>query len=341
MRTRTSSRGRERRREAWWDWALVMGAVHLPLVVLAIGPENPVIVVLATALLGIGLAMGGVIVLHHAAHRRFGRSWRANAVALHSAAPSGFWLRHWAAKHQVHHRVPAVYPDDAFTNVAAGILRFHPMAPLRPWHRYQPVYAWLVYALAWLGDLVSQLIFLHTGVVSGADQDERFPRVQSFLLEKAMAGVVLAPYVALAGDPARLLLCLAISLLLGGLVAACLVVVGHINVGIRTDPDLPSDWREHVLATTASFSTGSSLVSVFSGGLTLHAAHHLRPAGTRRELRDLHDQLQRARDPARPLIEFVTFRAALHGHVTTLKQLGSESADVPREHLKEIDGATR
>lgn len=340
MRTRISLQDRKRRREAWWDWALVMGAVHLPLAVLAIGPPSPVVVFTSTAVLGAGLAMGGVIVLHHAAHRRFGRSWKVNAAALHSAAPTGFWLRHWAAKHQVHHRVPAVYPDDAFTNVAAGVLRFHPMAPLRPWHRYQPVYAWFVYALAWLGDLVSQFIFLCTGRISGADREARFLRVRSFLVEKAMAGVVLAPYVALTADLGRLLACLVAGLGLGGLVAACLVVVGHINVGVRTDMEPSSDWREHVLATTASFAAGSALVSVFSGGLTLHAAHHLRPVGTRRELRDLHAQLRRAEgDP--PLIEFSTFRAALRGHVTTLKQLGTTSSGIPREATQEIDGATR
>lgn len=82
------------------------------------GSENPVNGVLATALRS-RFGHGWCDRAAPRAHHRFGRSWQVNAVALRSAVSTGFWLRHWAAKHQVHYRVPAVYPDDAFTNVAA------------------------------------------------------------------------------------------------------------------------------------------------------------------------------------------------------------------------------
>lgn len=45
-------------------------------------------------------------------------------------------------------------------------------------------------------------------------------------------------------------------------------------------------------AVSASFSVDSRVAGFIFGGLTLHAAHHLRPLATRAELRQVHERLR-------------------------------------------------
>src|SRR5262249_2615187 len=115
------------------------------------------------------------------------------------------------------------------------------------------------------------------------------------------------------------------------------------NIGLTATSTVPTEWKSHVLATTASFSADSQLIPLLSGGLTHHAAHHLRPTASRRELRDLHNQLRCAAEDQThpPLIEFTTFRSGLRGHITMLRQLGSAPAESSSCQVHETAGSSR
>src|SRR5262245_29672073 len=124
-------RSHEPRVEAYRDWLMIAIVNHALMTVLAVvylplGTE-----VFLGLLLGVGFAMAAVTVLHNAGHHRYSRGYWANALAVHTAAPMGMWVRHWTFKHVVHHRLPAAYPDDSFTDTS-GWLRVHPLAPRRP-----------------------------------------------------------------------------------------------------------------------------------------------------------------------------------------------------------------
>jgi len=175
---------RERRREAWRDWIFVTLVVHASLAVLAFHSQMTLVQVPATLMLACGFAMGGVTSLHHAAHRRFGRRWLTNILAVHTSAPTGFWVRQWATKHQIHHRRLAAYPDDPFTNIGGGILRFHLSAPVRPWHRYQLAYAWLLYVSSWEADILSQGRYLLAEVLSSDSYIAKTRSILSYTFEK-------------------------------------------------------------------------------------------------------------------------------------------------------------
>lgn len=315
------------RREAYRDWAIITATNHMLLLTIAVAPlPTPVVLILAMAL-GVGLAIGAVTVLHDAGHRRFSRGYLANMFATQSAVPIGLWVAQWTVKHQMHHRLPAKYPDDEFTT-AAGMLRIHPEAPMRKLYRFQHVYAWLVYCLLWPGDLLSQAQFLLTGRVPGSDRRVGLaPRGATFLLEKIAASLFLIPYFLLAGT--RLAPFLGIAALFGGFLAGCLLIVGHVNIGLSyaLDSTMPHSWTRYVVATTVSFSTGSRLTNWLTGGLSNHLAHHLRPTASRRELRqqypDIKNQLEDAHHLA--IAEFTSLSAAIRGHRQVLKHLGSQA----------------
>jgi len=176
---------------------------------------------------------------------------------------------------------------------------------------------------------MSQLRYLVTGRIGGLPEKSCATyRAATFFAEKTTALLALLPYLIVAGY--RLMLPLGIAAVSGGFLAACILLVGHVNVGLQydRDPRIASDWPAYVAATTASFATGTSLVPWITGGLTHHLAHHLRPAASRKDLRQLHIALIDGirSTSTTPPVEFATLRAALRGHIHALKQLGSCSA---------------
>jgi linoleoyl-CoA desaturase len=193
-------------------------------------------------------------------------------------------------------------------------------------HRAQHIYAWLLYGLAWVGELRSQLNYLRSGMQDGAGTDGRAARARSFAVEKALCGVVLLPYAWFIG-PARLAMLLLVSMTLGSAVAAVILVVGHINTGLSPTSDAPEGreaWAAHLLRTSASFSTQNRLTRWLTGGMTHHLAHHLRATAPRGELPTLHSTtvVELAAATGAPVVEYPTLASAVAGHWRALRDLG-------------------
>jgi linoleoyl-CoA desaturase len=248
-------------------------------------------------------------------------------VAVQLAAPGGLWSGHWALKHRVHHKLSQIYPYDESTH-SSSALRLHPSAPVTAPLRYQHHYAWGLYCLGWVGEFRSQLRFLRTGEISGLDPTPLLVRVRSFIAEKVLCAVVLSGY-ALALGVGRFLVLLVFAETFTSVLAALVLVVGHINRGLVASEDPEIGWAENLVLSTASFSTGSTLVRWLSGGLSHHLAHHLRPVAVRSELPELHRTLvqQVAIRTDLRVVEFSTFRSAVLGHRQRLREL-SRSAPV-------------
>lgn len=115
--TRAESRPHRKRRradlEAYRDWALITIANH-SLLVLFVAITVPALAeAILALLLGAGLAIGTITVLHDAGYSRFGKRYLPNMLATQSAVPIGLWVAQRTLKHQVHHRLPANYPTTA------------------------------------------------------------------------------------------------------------------------------------------------------------------------------------------------------------------------------------
>jgi linoleoyl-CoA desaturase len=327
------------RLEPWRDWvviALINQGLLLTLVVVRPGGAWWL---LAAVPLAIGLSMASLTVLHDAGHRRFARRAWPNLFAVHTAAPFGLWVGHWTLKHRVHHRVPQVYPLDENTRSSA-MLRMHPANQWHPIHRWQHIYAWGVYGLAWAGEVRSQVTYLRTGVVLGADAPPTAERVRSFVSEKALCFLVLSPYVWLLGI-GELAALMVVAMTLGSVLTAIVLVIGHINMGLEPTASTAEgrDWTRNLVLTTASFSTGSPVVRWLTGGMTHHVAHHLKPTAPRAALPALHRTTvpEVAARCGLPLVEYPTVSAAIKGHYQRLRDLGQpESATISvNEHAGE------
>ena len=327
--------------EPWRDWAIWGGVLHGLLLTIAL-LQVP-LGQLWVWCLPLGLVMAGatLTVLHDAGHKQFSarRLW-PNVLAVQTAVPIGLWVGHWTLKHRVHHRVTAVYPLDDATRTSS-LLRFHPADQLRWIHRYQHLYAWPLYGLAWVGELASQLSYLRTGRIDATVTPSRPRRLLSFLVEKALSAIVLAPYLLLMGWQQLSLLVVG-SMTVGGVAAGVVLVVGHINIGLDPTTNAPAgrDWAVHLMRTTASFSTrqtaAGALIRWMTGGMTHHLAHHLRPVAARSQLPALHATIvaDLARSTGEPVREFPTLLAATRGHWLRLKQLGAVSSSPATDALE-------
>ena len=120
-------------------------------------------------------------------------------------------------------------------------------------------------------------------------------------------------------------------------------MLGHVVCGIAigvifqtthlhertTFPEPNADGRpagsfaQHVLKTTAEFSTENPLVSWIAGGLNLHVTHHLFPRVSQVHLPALSRIVREtARELGAPYVEYTLF-GAVRSHLRTLKRLGS------------------
>lgn len=311
--------------EPWRDWAILTIINHGLLLVVALSRPAWPWLLMAALPLGMGLATATLTVLHDAGHRRLSRHAWLNVLAVQTAAPIGLWVGHWTLKHRVHHRVTQVYPLDDSTR-SSGLVRLHPGAPRWSVHRFQHVYAWALYGLAWVGELRSQLTFVRTGSLEGIDAPRWSARATSFLLEKGVCALVLTLYALLMGLPSLTILLL-VSMTLGSVIAAVVLVVGHINTGLLPACSAPQgrqEWSAHLVRTSASFRTESRIARWMTGGMTHHLAHHLRATAPRGQLPTLHTtavaDVVAASGAA--LVEYPTFASAVRGHWRVLHSLG-------------------
>ena len=317
--------------EPWRDWAILVVIVHGILLSTALRSPQWGWLLLIAVPLGFALSTAVLTIEHDAGHRRFSKKLWPNILATQTAAPVGLWVVHWTKKHQVHHKLTQVYPLDDATR-ASGMIRLHPCAPYWRVHRFQHYYAWLLYGLAWAGELRSQLNYVRDGELAGLTPPPRSQRLRSFLLEKLICGLILLPYAILLG-PLKLTILLVASMTVASMFAAVVLSVGHISEGLTPGDVAPhgrQEWELNLVRTSASFNTGSHMLHWVTGGLTHHLAHHLRAGASREDLKRVHENgvVDAASRAGLEQLEYPTLTSAVIGHRNQLRTLGRPDAVV-------------
>lgn len=318
--------------EPWRDWFLLVIVIHGMLLATALTHASWGWLPLIAIPLGLAISTAVLTVEHDAGHRRFSKKLWPNIFATQTAAPVGLWVVHWTKKHQVHHKVTQVYPLDDATR-ASGMIRLHPCAPYWSVHRYQHLYAWFLYGLAWAGELRSQINYARTGELAGVTPPPRAERVRSFAIEKIICGLVLVPYIIILG-PLKLAFLMVLSMTVASMFAAVILSVGHINEGLTPGDIAPQgreEWEANLVRTSASFNTKSHLLHWITGGLTHHLAHHLRAGVSREDLKSVHKTyvVEAAAASGHQQIEYPTLTSAVISHRNQLRELGRAEAVMP------------
>lgn len=278
---------------------------------------------------GFGLAGIGFNIGHDAIHGSYSEKRWVNALLSWTfdimGASSFTWITAHNTVHHTYTNVPGVDGD-----LEAGFtLAFYPQQT-RVWHRFQHIYAWLLYTL-------TGFVWVY---VKDFDQMRRKDPLTGrgaglrdwgkMLLGKALhVGIFLAmPLVVMDAPVWQVLLGYALMLGTAGLMLAVVFQLAHCIEG-TIFPQSPRDgqrmsepWAEHQLRTTANFGR-TRLATFIVGGLDHQIEHHLMPRVCHIHYPKLAPIVEQcARDHGLPYIHNGSFFSAVAAHYRTMKRIG-------------------
>jgi linoleoyl-CoA desaturase len=240
--------------------------------------------VLCTVSIGLAIVANLTVVQHTALHQALARSRWLNWTVAYLAGPIGISWHWWTTKHNVwHHGYTNI--DGLDGDITQGpLLRLSPQHALRPWHRYQHLYIWVLYPL--LG-IVMVLNGDREFIVSGRLKGRRVApatlrRTVGLIIEKlSFPAVVLT--IAFAGHPAfGVIAVLAGTFLVGGTaLAAVLSVTHYVETTEFPHPGpggaIADEWAVAQVLGATNIVIKNSVLRWYFGGLNQHIEHHLFP----------------------------------------------------------------
>lgn len=248
---------------------------------LALGSWPPAAAGALTVGLGLAIGCGLMTVGHSGTHRRtFGRGpTSAVAAQLASVGVTAAW---WRAKHNVAHH--GGVPDGG--RAGEGPLDLGPFArladdqPWRPWHRAQPVYFYLAFAVQHLAMIGANLAHTVTGRVDRHQVSER-----TFRHVVTQAGAQFGPagaIVALASmrhGAVGIAVVTSAALVVSGVAMSLVLSVEVVHRGLARRPAARGGaaWLQWQTDVSMTILTPSRAAVWFSGGLNFHTEHHLFP----------------------------------------------------------------
>jgi linoleoyl-CoA desaturase len=218
--------------------------------------------------------------------------------------------------------------DDALTG--RGILRFTPHEPRSPLHRFQHIYALLLYAVFSL-DYVFVRDFECFFFPAHDYLKTRHPAREYVILFAGKAFyltyMLILPIVLLGKSALLVGLSFLLAHLIIGLSVALVFQTTHC-VDSTYFPTSRSEFDNgiyHIFATTADYATETPLVAWLAGGLNHHIVHHLCPFVCHTHYASLTRIVKEtAEEYGIPYRQHPTMTRAIKHHLLLLKRLGSE-----------------
>lgn len=219
--------------------------------------------------------------------------------------------------------------DDALSG--RGILRFTPHESRKPWHRFQHVYALLVYALFSL-----DYVFFRDFQCFFLPPHEYLKRSRHSLSQYAILFAGKGFYVFYMLVLPVFVLKEPVQLVAGAFLLVHLVVGLSVTLVFQTTHTIDSTYfpsgRDefengvyHIFATTADYATEKPIVSWLAGGLNHHVVHHLCPYVCHTHYVELTRIVREtAAEFGIPYREHPTMARAILHHLILLRQLGQD-----------------
>ena len=231
--------------------------------------------------------------------------------------------------HRGHHSCINLHgEDDALTG--RGILRFTPQEPRTPLHRFQHIYALLMYALFSL-DYVFLRDFECFFFPSHDYLKTKHPAREYVILFAGKAFyltyMLVLPVILLGKSPLLVGLSFLLAHLIIGLSVALVFQTTHCVDGtyFPLSRDEFDNGIYHIFATTADYATTNALVGWLVGGLNHHIVHHLCPFVCHTHYASLTRIVKEtAEEYGIPYRQHPTMTQAIKHHLLLLKQLGNE-----------------
>lgn len=281
---------------------------------------------LAAALFGFSVALIGFNISHDALHGAYSANSKVNKCLGYSFDMIGASSFVWRVTHNLRHHVYTNIPGYDQDIDKAILLRLSPADPLYSFHRYQHLYAPVLYCLLgfnWI--LYTDYKWLWEERFCCKPSIGDFFALFLFKLFNAALTLIL-PFVFLPWQHA-LLGCF-VMYVVGGFSLALIFQLSHVVDNVDYGwPDeqgtIQSQWALHEMMTTSNFACQSYTLSWLVGGLNFQIEHHLFPHFCHSHYRHIAPIVQKvAREMSVPYHFHATFFQALRSHFRHLKNLG-------------------
>jgi len=245
-------------------------------------------VLLCWVIMGVGKAGIGMAVMHDANHKSYSsRQWvnnlMSNTLYLLGGSPHTWQYQH----NTLHHGFTNIDGHDEDID-PGSLLRFSPHKPLLKIHKYQHIYAWLLYGLMTLTWVTTkdfrQLIQYKK---EGASLSNNLSTIQLWILlivSKVLYYVVfmVIPMILLPFAWYWVVVFFLAMHYTSGFILTVIFQTAHVVPTSEYPlPDenntVENNWAVHQLLTTSDFSPKSRIFSWFIGGLNYQVEHHLFP----------------------------------------------------------------
>ncbi len=246
---------------------------------------GPLLSVLALLVLDAGVLLTAVCVAHDANHGAFfGRRRLDHTVGFVADALCGFSSYAWRIRHNVaHHTYTNVDGEDCDVT-QLPVLRLTPSQHRRPWHRYQHVYAWLLYSLMALRlQTYGDVVVFRRGRIGRTPL--RRPRGWTlvalvggkvvFVTWAVVVPLLLFPWWLVAGVYVAMVMAMSLAMVVIFQLAHCVEEASFPTSSAITAGR--TDWATHELETTVDFCPGNRFLTYVVGGLNFQVVHHLFP----------------------------------------------------------------
>ena len=242
--------------------------------------------------------------------------------------------------HRGHHSCINLHgEDDALTG--RGVLRFTPHEPRRRLHRFQHIYALLMYALFSLDYVLLRDFECFFFPSHDYLKRTRHPMREYVILFAGKAFyltyMLILPVLLLRKSPLLVGLAFVLSHLIIGLSVALVFQTTHVidSTYFPSDRNEFDNWIHHIFATTADYATERPFVGWLTGGLNHHIVHHLCPFVCHTHYAPLTRIVkQTAEEYGVSYRQHPTMTEAIKHHFLLLKQLGNQDQVSP---LKPLD----
>lgn len=304
---------------------IVTGVVSAPLLLLAL-----------TLVMGFGLAGIGLSVMHDANHGAYSAKPWVNELIGYSLNFIGANSFNWKIQHNVlHHSYTNIHEEDEDIS-PRGILRLSPHSKRKWVHRYQFIYAWVLYGLmtlVWLfvSDF-SRIVRYHK---AGHTQKQKTNIAREWLIMLStklfyVGYIFVVPLLVTSLAWWQILLGIFVMHYLTGFILAIIFQPAHVSEGshfpLPKNNSIETNWAIHQLLTTANFGNKSRWFSWYVGGLNFQIEHHLFPNICHVHYRRIAAIVEETtREFGLPYRKYRTFFDALVGHGRMLFQLGRAS----------------
>lgn len=288
-----------------------------------------------TFVMGFGLAGIGLSVMHDANHGAYSKKRWVNDFIGYSLNLLGATSFNWKLQHNVlHHSFTNIYEEDEDIS-PRGALRMAPQSEWKPVHRYQHIYAWVLYGLmtiVWivLKDFTRLTRYQRNGFLK--TQKANAKKEWAILFATKVVYIGYAFVIPLVFTPLlwwQVLLGILLMHYIAGFILAIIFQPAHVVEGTEYPvPDenksLEHNWAVHQLMTTTNFGNESPLFSWYVGGLNFQIEHHLFPNVCHVHYRKIAGIVQAtAQEFGLPYKSYKTFGEAILAHGRMLKFLGA------------------